>query len=566
MSTAPIDFASTTPKLRIVDPPGDGPAWGDDEGPPPGTDERPELRLGADVHRVCDELDAILGPADPLVYQRAHELVTVAGTLPPKGAAAKLATGTPIVRPLTVSSLLTRVTRHIKCISLKPPSKRAIAKAEETGEKAEAECRTVQPPPALLSAFLSLPDWRHVRDLRGVTESPLFRPDGTVRQHAGYDETTGYLYRPSTEYPPVPDQPTQSEAAAALAELVDLFCDFPYANEPSRYVPIASILAILARAAIDGPVPAFLFDASVMGSGKTLQCDVAHVVAIGRVPSHADWPSKPEEQEKLLATYAVASPAALVIDNIKGTLGGGKLEATLTSTSVEFRMLGALELRSLPWRSVILLSGNNIQLTEDMIRRVLLSRLESPLERPTDRTDFKRPDLLHWVMSERPRLVVLALTILRAYAAKRFPDTGVRIATYQEFARVVGGAIRFAGGEDISRARAPEERSGLDDVGAVRVIVERWHTIAPPLAGPVSLKHVLESIYPAPGRNDPPDGHDELREAFEQLTPARGAIAPSAVNVAKRLKTCADRWFGDRRLRVEVDPHRKVALWRVETR
>ena len=100
----------------------------------------------------------------------------------------------------------------------------------------------------------------------------------------------------------------------------------------------------------------------------------------------------------------------------------------------------------------------------------------------------------------------------------------------------------------------------------MRVIVDRWHTIAPAGAGPVSLKHVLESIYPPPGRNDPPDGHDELREAFEQLTPARGAVAPSAVNVAKRLKTCADRWFGDRRLRVAVDTHRKLTLWRVETR
>jgi hypothetical protein len=565
VSTAPIDFASPAPKLRIVDPPGEGPAWGDDEGPPPGTDERPELRLGADVHRVCDELDAILGPADPLVYQRAHELVTVAGTLPPKGDAAKLATGTPIVRPLTVSSLLTRVTRHVKCLSLKPPSKRAIAKAEETGEKAEAECRTVQPPPALLSAFLSLPDWRHVRDLRGVTESPLFRPDGTVRQHAGYDEATGYLYRPSTEYPPVPDQPTQSEAAAALAELVDLFCDFPYANEPSRYVPIASILAILARAAIDGPVPAFLFDASVMGSGKTLQCDLAHVIAVGRVPAHANWPNNPEEQEKLLSTYAIGAPQALLLDNVKGTLGGSAIEQTLTSTSVEFRMLGALQLRTLPWYSVIMVSGNNVDLSEDMLRRTLLSRLESPLENPANRTQFKYA-LPTYAIENRPRLATLALTVLRAFACHGFPDTGVRMGhPYGPFAHVVGGAIRFAGGEDVSLAIAPPERAGLDASAAVRVIVDRWDTVAPAMGGPVSLKFVLDSIYPAPGKNDPPDNHNLMREAFEALSPARGSLGPVANSISKKLGSCVGRWFGDRSLQRSTG-HGGVQLWHVMTR
>jgi hypothetical protein len=546
-------------RLRLVD--AERP-WGDDDGPPPEQDKLPEIRLGPDVHRVCDELDAILGPVDPLLYQRAHELVTVAGS----GRSRMLATGTPIVRTLTANALLTRVTRHVQMMGVKPPSKRAIEQAEATGRAAPPESRKVQPPPNVLGAFLALPDWHHVRELCGVTESPLFRPDGTVRQEPGYDEATGYLYRPSCEYPAVPEHPTKGDAEAALAELVDVFCDFPYADEPSRYVPIAAILAVLARAAIDGPVPAFLFDASVMGSGKTLQCDVAHVIAVGRIPSHADWPSKPEEQEKLLSTYAISSPQALVIDNIKGTLGGGKLEATLTSISVEFRMLGVLELRSLPWRSVILLSGNNIQLTEDMIRRTLMSRLESPLERPTDRVDFKRTELLSWVISGRPRLVVLALTILRAYACHGWPDTGVRIATYQSFARVVGGAIRFAGGEDISKARPPEERAGFDDAGAVRAIVDRWHTVAPEAAGPVSLKHFLECIYPAPARDEPPDGHDELREAFEQLTPSRGSIAPSAVNVGKRLKGQADRWFGNRRLRIAIDKHRNIALWRVETR
>jgi hypothetical protein len=553
----PVELPGSGQRLRLVD---DDRPWGDDEGPPPQRDELPEIRLGPDVHRVLDELDEHMGPRDPMLYQRAHELVTVVGST-----RAKLAPGTPIVRPMTVSALLPRVTRHVQMVGVKPPSKRAVAQAEASGKAASWDSRKVQPPPAILGSFISIHEWRHVRELMGVTESPLYRPDGSVRQEPGYDEATGYLYDPSCAYPLVPEHPTQEDARAAQARLVDILCDFPYANAASRYVPIAAIYAILARPAIDGPVPAFLFDASITRSGKTLQCDLVHLIATGRVPFHADWPSSPEEQEKLMSTFAVAAPQAIVIDNIKGLFGGGKLEATLTSLIVGFRMLGALELRDLPWRSVILLSGNNVDLTEDMLQRTLLSRIESPLENPATRTDFKY-QLPEYAIANRPELAVLALTVLRAYAVHGFPDTGVRMANpYGPFARLVGGAIRFAGGEDVTDAIAPPERAGLDASAAVRVVVDRWHTIAPELAGPVSLKHVLDSIYPPPGKNEPPDGHDLLREAFEAICPARGALSPNAHSVSKKLGSCVGRWFGDRSLQRSVG-HGGAQVWSVVTR
>jgi hypothetical protein len=353
-------------------------------------------------------------------------------------------------------------------------------------------------------------------------------------------------------------------SVAALDELLDVFCDFPYATPESRLVPISAVLSILARPAISGPVPGHLFDASVIGSGKTLQCDVSHLIATGRVPAHATWPAVEEDQEKLLSTYANSAPPGIVIDNVKGVLGGSALEQTLTSESVEFRQLGGLTLRTLPWRSVLMFSGNNVALSDDMIRRVIMSRLESSLENPTERVDFKRPALLDWVRTERPRLVHLALVVLRSYAAKGWPSAGVRLASYEGWAKVVAGALQFARGGDVTKAQPPRERAALDDSGAAAILAERL----PALIGtePRTIKGIMLAVYPAPGRGEPPDGYDDIRDALEALSPAKGPNGPNAMSVAKKLSKYNGRWFGNRRLRSFLDAHLKQIAWTVDVR
>jgi hypothetical protein len=540
-----VSTEKTEPKkLRLVKPDDGPPDWDDHEPADPDETVRPSIMMGHRIDLVVEALEKHMGKLDPALYKRAHELVTVlpAETMP------GVAEGTPVIRTLSAPSMLPRITRHVQFLN---------------AGKDDAPPVKVAPPDRIINTFHAAPPWPTIRYLVGVTESPVFRPDGTIRQEPGYDEQTGYLYQPACSYPPVSEHPTQANAKAALAELLDVFVDFPYANDASRLVPISAILSILARPAIRGPIPGHLFDASVVGSGKTLQCDVSHLIATGRVPGHATWPIKEEEQEKLLSTYANATPPGIVIDNVKGVLGGSALEQTLTSETVEFRQFGALTLRTLPWRSVVMVSGNNVALTDDMIRRMLMSRLESPLENPTERTEFAHPELLEWARVERPRLVVAALTMLRAYAAKGFPATGVHLASYQGWARVVAGAIRYAGGGDVTKAQPPRERAALDDSGAAATLAELLVDLA---AQPVTIKSILALSYPPPGRNDPPDGYDGIRDAFEALAPAKGPLGPSAQAISKKLSKFNGRWFGNKRLSSSIDAHSKSMLWRVETR
>ncbi len=534
------------------------PAWLDDDGSPEPA-ARPQVQIGVDTHRVLDELDLHLA-RDPIVYQRAGELVAVVGSTEPGRLVAE---GTPVLRTMTVPALLPRVTKHVDLIRTCAPSQKACRLADASGAPSpEPQTISIQPPPALLAAMLSRHRWTHIQPIRGIAETPIYRPDGTICDEPGYDAPSQLLYAPSGAYLPVAEHPTQDDARRALEALREVFADFPYQGRAASLVPISALLSILARAAIDGPVPAHIFDASVMGSGKTLQCDVVCLIATGRVPAHATWPARDEEREKLLSAYALACPAAVVLDNVR-EIGGGALEQTLTSEIVEFRRLGGLVVDTVPWRAVVLVSGNNLSMTDDMIRRSLLCRLVSPLADPTRRRDFAHPDLIEWVRSQRPRLVHAALTILRAYAAKGRPDTGVRLASYASWAKVVAGSIVYAGGDNVTDTQPPPERAALDDAGAVSALIDAWSGIT---TERTTVRRFLGQIYPAPGRNEPPDGKQDVRDAIESLVVVRAPSGPDPIALSKKLNKFMGRWFGDRCMKCQMNPHTKVLEWWVEVR
>src|SRR5262249_18040134 len=150
---------------------------------------------------------------------------------------------------------------------------------------------------------------------------------------------------------------------------------------------IAAILTVLARPAIEGACPAFLFDATTRGSGKTLQADAVSAVALGRSAARKSYPVEAEAMGKILASYAVAGARLILFDNVTREFGGGELDQAITARdAVELRVLGRTEVKRLLWNAVIMASGNNIALCEDTVRRVLIARLESTEENPEDRT------------------------------------------------------------------------------------------------------------------------------------------------------------------------------------
>jgi hypothetical protein len=176
-----------------------------------------------------------------------------------------------------------------------------------------------------------------------------------------------------------------------------------------------------------------------------------------------------------------------------------------------------------------------------MARRLVLGRIESHLERPQDRTDFKHPDLLGWIAEERPRLVSAALVILRAYATHDYPDTGCpRWGSFEEWSRLIPHAMKFAGGPDVLRFRPPDDDDdAVTDAALLRTLLacleKLCGTVAPmhgrqPAEG-LTSGEIVDALF----KRTPHEDVFSLRDALRDITQARTAEGPSPQAVGNNL-------------------------------
>lgn len=422
-----------------------------------------------------------------------------------------------------------------------------VAKFERWSSK--SQCYTpIVPTDEIVGAVKKRGNWPGVRSLIGVVETPTLRPDGRIIQTEGYDPATRYLYMPGEKFPEVTDEKaTQENARWAFKFLSECFEDFPYVNAAHRSVPVAAILTLVARPAILGSVPAVLFDASTRGSGKTLQTDAVATITTGRGAPRMNYTSDDVELEKILAGYALRGSSFICLDNIPAMrpFGGGPMDRVITARDdVELRILGATKIVTLPWRALIMATGNNINFFGDTSRRVLMARLEPTEEKPEQRTKFKHQDLLKWIRIQRPRLVSAALLILRAYFRCGRPDMGcARWGSFEEWSRLIPHAIVFAGGADPMLAR-PESDEDVDtELRSIRTIVTGLRQIQGDEEFRISTvvellfknsRDIFTGGYKA-------DGQEDLRDAIETLVGKRGMkhegrfAAPDPVEFGRRL-------------------------------
>ncbi len=416
------------------------------------------------------------------------------------------------------------------------------------------------PPTWVVDGLLARSTWPSLPPLEAITEIPLTRRDTTVIDTPGYDTATGILYRPRREYPHIPDRPTAADLARALDAIADVLWNVAF-ESPAHYAAfLAAVLTPIARPAFDGPAPLFLFDAPTAGSGKGMLAKVAGLIGSGRWPAIAQFPKEEDERKKAITTYVMAGDPIVSFDNVTGRLGGDALCTALTEPVWTDRVLGASRKWSGPMRTVFYATSNNAQLGTDMDRRAVHIRIDPGVERPEERTGFRYPNLLDHVRAVQPSLTAAAITVLRAYtAAGRPAQTFQTWGSYESWASLVVGAVRFAGLSDPGETRLAL-RAADPDAEYIRALVNGWANLGG--AKGITVRDVVAKVFPNGGWQRP---IPVMAEAIEHLLRLDKHESPTATKLSGLLRRYAGRVVDGQKLVVIGDNGHDSKLWAVRS-
>jgi hypothetical protein len=401
------------------------------------------------------------------------------------------------------------------------------------------------PPNWVAPAVAARKYWPGVRPLEAIVDSPVLRPDGTVLEARGYDETTGILHLPNARYPSLPAAPSLEDAKDAAARLLELVKDFPFASDAHRAGWLAGVLTPVARFAFSGPAPLFLFDANVRGAGKSLLADVTAEIVCGRPMPRTSQAADEAEESKRITSLAMQGQRLILIDNISRPFGSGPLDAALTSVTWRERKLGDNDMPELPLLAVWYGTGNNVTFKGDTGRRCLHIRLDSNLERPERRAGFTHPNLLEWVHEHRAARLVDALTILRAFiVAGRPVGECTRWGSYEGWSDLVRGALVWCGLADPADTRS--EHGALDqDSSALADLIEGWSALPDGMGRRGCTAAEALSVLRA---DSGATTHARLRAAIDELCPNGAGQLPSPSRLGRALARFRGRVIGSRKL------------------
>jgi hypothetical protein len=178
----------------------------------------------------------------------------------------------------------------------------------------------------------------------GIVQVPVLRPNGTVLCVPGYDSSTRIIYHPDPKVyiPEIPVTPTKAEVDAARDLVLEVICDFPFADNASRSNMVALMLTPIVRSAFDGVVPIALLNASNPGSGKSYLANVVSILATGQETEIKSVPSDESEMNRVITMLLMENNHKVIcFDNLNTLLESGNLCAAITSVYWVDRIIAA---------------------------------------------------------------------------------------------------------------------------------------------------------------------------------------------------------------------------------
>jgi hypothetical protein len=411
--------------------------------------------------------------------------------------------GGPVIRDLSPALLRETLTRCADWFVL----------AQKDGEVTE---KPAHPPAWSVQAVYAHGNWPAVRRLEAVVTHPALLPDGSVLSASGYNPPSGlFVTLPPGLALNIAERPDRAAVRAALDELLDVVCDFPFETPAHRAAWVAGLLTPLAWFAFQGPAPLFLIDKNVRAAGAGLLADVIAIIVTGRRFPVMTYTADREELRKKITSLAAEGERLVLLDNLAGAVGCDVLDAALTSDRWKDRLLGGNRMYDGPLHVCWYGTGNNVQLAADTARRVCHVRMETAEERPELRTGFKYPDLRAHVRANRGPLLSAALTILRGWVAAGRPRHNLLPwGSFEGWSGVVREAVVFAGLPDPGETRLALQTAADRDAAAMTGLLTALEQLDTARRG-LTTAEIIDRLRNVP--DPPPDWYADLRAGVEDL-------------------------------------------------
>jgi hypothetical protein len=314
--------------------------------------------------------------------------------------------------------------------------------------------------------YLQLHGEHGLRPLKGTTSMPILHGDGLITCAAGYDSETG-LWQHNVPALNVPERPTYAEAEAALASLRYRFSTFPFADAEMVHDPALGILRVrqdrppgldessyltglltaVARPSLP-LTPGLIIRAPLQsgsGTGKGLLAKTAALVATGGIPEAITAGHDIAEMDKRLNSALLGGAEIIFLDNVNSTsLRSDTLASAVTEPRVQLRALGSSTPIPADCRSFIMITGNGVQLSEDLVSRFMMVELDAGTDDPETR---KMPaGFIEKVAAGRGQILNEVLTLILHGLHNPYP--GLPLRNFDEWAQFCRDGLLGLGATD----------------------------------------------------------------------------------------------------------------------
>jgi putative DNA primase/helicase len=334
---------------------------------------------------------------------------------------------------------------------------------------------TCDPPAKVVEILLANRGQWSFPVVRGVLTTPTIRPDGSLLTTPGYDPVSRYylMFPSDLALAEIPAEPSLADAAEAFDRLNALLDDYDFVEDGgvSRSVALALLMTQVLRCGM-AVSPLLAVSATAPGSGKSHLVDLASTIAIGRPCPIMGAGKNEEETEKGINTKLLSGVAGFSIDNVHRMVDNPILNIATERPMISIRLFGLLESVEVENAATIYMTGNNLPVIDEQVRRTVLCSLDAGVERPEQR-DFTT-DPIVTVRADRGRYIADILTIARAYLTHGSKPAGMKaFGSYPGWSKLVREPLIWLGQPD-PVASQNTSRASDPEMGRLRAVMGAW--------------------------------------------------------------------------------------------